>query len=656
MSAPPLTFPDVIDLGGQACGFHFRESEKDKLFMDPADITPYSDFETVQDSRILVHMSRRRVLKMYSYLVDVAQLVAYMDRARTKVPVPRVHKWGYSGNCAYILMELVYGWPANELALEKQMPYPDILTSQVKQIVRDLASVGLSHCDLRPRNIIVDSRTWQIEGLVDWDMCKPLVNGCEYAFRHLECDIWHPFTVNDKWDMFFLDAAVDKLGEELRLEQSYEFSKVILPLRGTGASTHHFPPHPELSDYTRRNLPGGVDRFEVWRRERRSRSRDAWEFDCFRWGYIITAGFYSNAMSKRKLVSAAQHAEYSQYASLLRSLRTNDILDVTSQLSQHVRNSKGKQKAWEDDLDVDEGEDEDDEVDTLIGSSQAQNSKADTEAGPSTSPPPSPSPSRTLKRKRSSTPISCTKRKRDGWTRWPLLMKDVPVPEWVLEDEIEHLVAQRDDEDDDDEDLDEPEYLAELTLTTTHLLHSVFSTLSEFTPARAPSLQNRLEPIGWEGVLDAFALYRSFDSGGNDADATKRIIESVRNRIQAVYVLDPSPVQIISAPEDPPPLPHTTDTSTLSHRTQLLTSSRTDLSSSLTRYGVSDDSLFNIPVINENSTVQRSTRRKRGRPPAASYDTGVGTGRKRRTKAKKEEKEVEPQVESANHEEPAGEE
>ncbi|KAL0566075.1 hypothetical protein V5O48_015942 [Marasmius crinis-equi] len=256
MSAPPLTPHDVVDLGGNVYGFQNRHCEKDELFMDPDDMTPYATFKTLKNEksgRIL--MSHLEVLKMYSYLVDVAQIVAYMDRARTKVPVPRVLKWGYSGNCAYILMELVNGWPVDALVLKIQMPFPDILTAQAEQIVRDLASVGLSHGDLRPRNIIVDPHTWEVKALVDWDDCKALVNGCEYAMRNLAVDIWHPFTMNDKWDVFFLDAAVDKLGEEFLLGQSYKFSKITVPLRGTGTSTHRFPPRPELSDYTRRNLP-----------------------------------------------------------------------------------------------------------------------------------------------------------------------------------------------------------------------------------------------------------------------------------------------------------------------------------------------------------------------------------------------------------------
>ncbi|KAL0572024.1 hypothetical protein V5O48_009945 [Marasmius crinis-equi] len=255
MSAPPLSSHDVLDLGGRAYGFHSRRSEQDDLFMDPDDFAPYTntEFKTIQDrkdGRIL--MFRREVLKMYSYLVDVEQIVAYMERARTKVPVPRVLKWGYSGNCAYILMELVKGSTADSLARKQKMPYPDVLTTQVKQIVKDLASLGLSHGDLRPRNIIVDRRTWEVKGIVDWDMCKPLVKGGEYAIRHLGCDIWHPFTVNDKWDVFFLDAAVDRMGEELRLGQSYRFYKSTLPLRGTGTRE---PEYKLESDFTRRNLP-----------------------------------------------------------------------------------------------------------------------------------------------------------------------------------------------------------------------------------------------------------------------------------------------------------------------------------------------------------------------------------------------------------------
>ena len=32
--------------------------------------------------------------------------------------------------------------------------------------------------------------------------------------------------------------------------------------------------------------------------------------------------------------------------------------------------------------------------------------------------------------------VSPPKQKRDQWTRWPLLLDDLPIPEWDLEDEV----------------------------------------------------------------------------------------------------------------------------------------------------------------------------------------------------------------------------
>ncbi|GAW09555.1 hypothetical protein LENED_011718 [Lentinula edodes] len=48
--------------------------------------------------------------------------------------------------------------------------------------------------------------------------------------------------------------------------------------------------------------------------------------------------------SQRKRIPAALHSELTEYSSLLRSLRTNDNLDVTSQLTRYF-NHKGKEKA-----------------------------------------------------------------------------------------------------------------------------------------------------------------------------------------------------------------------------------------------------------------------------------------------------------------------
>ncbi|KAF9266724.1 hypothetical protein L218DRAFT_821232, partial [Marasmius fiardii PR-910] len=201
-------------------------------------------------------------------------------------------------------------------------------------------------------------------------------------------------------------------------------------------------------------------------------------------------------MGKRKLVPKAQHAEYTQYASLLRSLRTNNILDVTSHLTQYQSDLKGKQRAR-----LDEG-DLDDDYDLDEGSLSSSREASTVKSAP---------PKKKKSRHNQFSQV------RDEWTRWPLLFKDVPAPDWGMEDEIEHLVnllqahdenlhldGQESDSSDLDslETIDRPSFLPELTLTATNLLQSTLAAIAHITPARAPSLQNRLEPIGWETVLD----------------------------------------------------------------------------------------------------------------------------------------------------------
>lgn len=148
--------------------------------------------------------------------------------------------------------------------------------------------------------------------------------------------------------------------------------------------------------------------------------------------------------------------------------------------------------------------------------------------------------------------------KGDTWTRWPLKREDLPTPLWGMQDEVEALVGtflrqseaagsylhlarvnkkrlassraseDGDEEDESDEiasetlsDLDTPSFISELTTTTTHVVRKVLDTLADVTPARAPSLQNRLNPLGWEDVLEAFAL-----SGAMDPEATQRFVDA----------------------------------------------------------------------------------------------------------------------------------
>ena len=370
-------------------------------------------------------------------------------------------------------------------------------------------------------------------------------------------------------------------------------------------------------------------------------------------------------MPKRKLVPASQHAELTQYASLIRSLKTNNLLDVTTHLSQHAW--KGKERAWKVDKDLEEEDDEilstdmDMDMETLVGSSQNVH-----EFGPSTSSPPSlrqVTPSSTRKRKRTASPdrtashgsISSTRaqsRIRDGWTRWPLLLKDVNVPEWGLEDEIEHLLAslgRHIDEGNEEENctnLDPPPYRDSLTLTTTHLLHSVLAILAHFTPPRAPSLQNRIEPISWENVVHAFALaggtkqyvYHLYMS--STFISLFRAIENVQRRIQAVYGTSASvDEQLSSDVDDARPSPSPQNQTQLNQRSSreffpstsarrrlnVATAAQTRLSESLSRYGASEDSLFTVPILKPSEQDEKRTTRKKKRE--ATTDAPISSRR-----------------------------
>ncbi|KAK7036405.1 hypothetical protein VNI00_011602 [Paramarasmius palmivorus] len=448
-------------------------------------------------------------------------------------------------------------------------------------------------------------------------------------------------------------------------------------------------------------------------------------------------------MGKRKLVPAALHAELSQYSSLLRALRTSNTLDVTAQLTQHQESLKGKERAIEsdsedgdlDDIDVDEELDEYNRYDNTLSEGAASS-----EFRPWSPPPPlsslwSSSPGRSLKRKRSIEPSSqasspfntpepstrdgvneraqINRLSRDNWTRWPLLVDDVPLPEWSLQDEIAHIVsflqrhshsqsisntpppvhtygdsppdpdpeesippsssipAESDHSDrDSDVAIDPPPFLPSLTLTANHLLQRTFAALAFITPPRPPSMQNRLDPIGWETVLEAFAL-ASLQTPGNphDLEATHRIVEKVRQRMEVIYGpsqpkvrkhLRPtlgnetsSPVRVISTPakrmdtmttagnaegslsildgsidvptQPPPstprrariaspprnsslPLPAAPDASFITHRLQIVAESRKQLAGSLSMLGASTSSLFDVPALETSNTKARLSR------------------------------------------------
>lgn len=169
---------------------------------------------------------------------------------------------------------------------------------------------------------------------------------------------------------------------------------------------------------------------------------------------------------KRKAVPTALRSELEEYSFLLRALRTNDTLDLSSQL---IRAAGTSQPPEHDDI---------------------RNS--------SSTPPVQVSGSALISRK-----------PKDLWTRWPLLIQDVPVPEWTLQDEVERLANRflhppRNFDEETEEDAEEPidsTAIEHLTLDTTEYLSHIFAAIAAHVPMVEGSMQNRLKPLNWENVL-----------------------------------------------------------------------------------------------------------------------------------------------------------
>ncbi|KAH7877182.1 uncharacterized protein C8R40DRAFT_1168518 [Lentinula edodes] len=104
-SAPPFSAHDF------GLGWELREDgiETEDLCMDPADLAEFSTVKIFRDyhSRSMYWVNSDKVLKLFSYLIDVSIIVENMDLARTRLLVPHVLRYGRSGNCSYILMERI---------------------------------------------------------------------------------------------------------------------------------------------------------------------------------------------------------------------------------------------------------------------------------------------------------------------------------------------------------------------------------------------------------------------------------------------------------------------------------------------------------------------------------------------------------------------
>lgn len=219
---------------------------------------------------------------------------------------------------------------------------------------------------------------------------------------------------------------------------------------------------------------------------------------------------------KRKPIPKVLHSELTDYTSLLRALRTRNTLDVTSHI---MRTAPSKGDALNSD------DDDDDKGHT----SQGVHNDTDTASSSS------------------SHTGGAARGRHDNWTRWPLLFDDVAVPEWGFEDEVSTLAAQalklrpparlsvsalspdsgpEEDAEGIDPDLnpDTPSYIPHLTACASTQLAKVLALLAAHTPIRAPSLQNRIEPLDWQSVINILS------SCGDPSVADEKCVHSPRRR------------------------------------------------------------------------------------------------------------------------------
>ncbi|KAI0317978.1 hypothetical protein OF83DRAFT_75309 [Amylostereum chailletii] len=231
-------------------------------------------------------------------------------------------------------------------------------------------------------------------------------------------------------------------------------------------------------------------------------------------------------MGKRKVVPAALHSELSEYASLIRVLRTNSTLDVASQLTrQH----------------------------TPLSSTPNRSHQHPSPTSPSVAPTEATSISKG--KGRASTTNNESPKTRDTWTRWPLLAEEVHVPEWDFQEEIRLLAHQSLDlhtgrsstlarssnstrlnsptlsipgeESDDDTDnfLPEDSVRALADVASSHL-ERVLASFVAYVPQAEKSSQNRYKPIGWEMVLKVASAAGLADD---------QVVKSLQDRLERIY-------------------------------------------------------------------------------------------------------------------------
>ena len=242
----------------------------------------------------------------------------------------------------------------------------------------------------------------------------------------------------------------------------------------------------------------------------------------------------------RQYIPTTLHSELTEYSSLLRTLRTNSILDVSHHLTQH-----GK-----------------------ADSSSSDDSESDESSSASDE------PATGEKRKRRDEPV----RKRDKWTRWPLLLNDLHKPTWSFQDEVaiiasqalklvepppfpqeesrsgdnssDEISSQDDQHNELDMDVDDPDrqsYFNYMAMSASNFLSDILVLLSSNIPPRPPSMQNRIEPVDWRSVLEIvsvvadeeYVLLRHLSCVIISMYVYCRLINKVKARMERLYDLAP---------------------------------------------------------------------------------------------------------------------
>ncbi|KAF9034218.1 hypothetical protein BDZ89DRAFT_1130767 [Hymenopellis radicata] len=186
---------------------------------------------------------------------------------------------------------------------------------------------------------------------------------------------------------------------------------------------------------------------------------------------------------KRKIPDGLVH-EIGEYSALLRTLSIGTTSDLAGQLLRHEQERRG-----------DEGSAFGDSDDESMYSQSIDASSPPPPTSPfPTSSPLTASPSRSCssllpsspplpsRKRKLSAPAESSARKRRamvGLTRWPLLLEDVPKPEWTLEDEVGAMMSQlrvREEGEEDEGDLED--CVPSATLSTAHVLESLLGTIA----------------------------------------------------------------------------------------------------------------------------------------------------------------------------------